>query len=108
MTLSECKYETVKPYAGRAARDHVSVSDTRNTLWFTYGDNGSVAGICGLLLLANGSARVKGVWVEPQQRGRGTGTAMTEALIATAKQRGTTRLECCAYNATFYESNGGG
>lgn len=104
---SECKlvevtYSYVYPYRRVAAKERVSVSDTKNTRWFrTVGHEG----FCGLIRASATTVRIKGVFVHPEYRGCGVGAAMTEALMAiaaTSKQK----MEVLAYNPAFYEDRG--
>lgn len=106
-TLRRVEYADVSPFKSAAARDHVSVSDTRETFWFLYEDDaGALIGFCGLLRTPLGG-RVKGVWVKPEFRGRGHGTAMTVALIQQATEElFFLRLEALAHNPKFYEGMG--
>lgn len=101
VTLRAVSYGTIAPYKAQAARDRVSVSDTKNTQWYMLpGQEGF-----GALLQTADAVRVKGVYVFPEYRGEGLGTALTEALIRVAIATGKT-LEVLAYNPGFYESRG--
>lgn len=104
--LERVVYADVAPFKSVAARDHVSISDTRDTFWFTYRFEGEVVGVCGLLRTALGG-RIKGVWVKPVHRGKGHGARMTRDLIATAiDDLFFLRLEALAHNPGFYEGLG--
>lgn len=94
-------YATVARWKAQAARDRVSVSDTKNTRWFNLA---SGEGFCGLIEIG-GMVRVKGVYVFPEYRGLGVGTAMTEELLTIAAATGKT-IEVLAYNPEFYELRG--
>lgn len=99
-------YSQIQPFASRAAKDHVSAKDSKNTLWFMYDNNRTEPCFCGLYDTGNGQ-RIKGVWVHPNRRKQGIGEQMTLALIDYAtKQLNTARVEVFAYNSTFYESLG--
>lgn len=106
MTVKESSFAEIRQFANRAAKDRVSISDTKKTTWFTILTDKDVIGIAGLMLLPNSAARIKGVWVKPDKRGYGIGTELTLHLVKLAKQNGVKRLEALAYNPTFYESHG--
>lgn len=105
--LLQVDYGFVAPFKSAAARDHVSVSDTRETYWFKYElDIHTMLGFCGLMRTTLGG-RIKGVWVRPELRGNGHGTAMTKALIEKAvDELFFLRLEALAHNPAFYEGMG--
>lgn len=96
----------VRPFKSAAARDHVSVSETRDTLWFVYEQGAEILGICALMRTKLGG-RIKGVWIDPQHRGRGHGRQMTIELIKHATgELLFPRLEALAHNPAFYEAMG--
>lgn len=103
--LLQVDYATVAPFKTAAARDHVSISDTRETFWFLWKDE-AVVGVCGVIRTTLGG-RIKGVWVKPNLRGAGAGRQMTEALIKYAiDEMFFLRLEALAHNPAFYEGMG--
>jgi len=105
-TLRRVDYAEVAPFKSAAAKDHVSIADTRETFWFAYEDGPKLIGFCGLLRTAFGG-RIKGIWVKPEFRGRGDGRAMTLALIKTAVDDLLFfRLEALAHNPAVYEGLG--
>jgi RimJ/RimL family protein N-acetyltransferase len=98
--LRPASYADVAPFRSAAARDHVSVSETRGTSWFLYED-GELIGLCALMKLQAG-ARIKGVWVRPELRGKGHGRQMTLDLIKHASDEMLLpRLEAYAHNPGF-------
>ena len=104
--LLQIEYAAVAPFKSAAARDQVSVSDTRETYWFLYKVDGELVGLCGLLRTTLGG-RIKGVWVKPEHRGKGHGTSMTRELIRQAIDvLFFLRLEALAHNPAFYEELG--
>jgi ribosomal protein S18 acetylase RimI-like enzyme len=104
--LRLASFAEVAPFKSAAARDHVSVSETRETYWFLYEDAGEMIGFCALLRTTLGG-RVKGVWVKPELRGKGHGREMTLALIKQAiNELFFLRLEALAHNPGFYEELG--
>lgn len=104
--LRPVEFAAVAPFKSVAARDHVSVSETRETFWFLYEDAGYVLGLCGLIRTPTGG-RIKGVWVKPEHRGQGHGQAMTLELIKRAvDELFFLRLEALAHNPKFYEAMG--
>jgi N-acetylglutamate synthase-like GNAT family acetyltransferase len=106
MQLIPVQLERVLKYKSRAARDHVAIGPTANTDWYIIGVDGAEVGCCAILYTRQ-AARIKGVWVEPGERGKGHGTAVTLALVAIAKGRdGVTAVEALAYNPAHYEAHG--
>lgn len=104
MDVRQVEFAAVKPYAARAAREHVSISDTRGTRWYEVKKGDKTAAIAGLLKTSHGY-RVKGVYVLPEERGTGIGTKLTEYLIAQCANE-FAMVEVFAYNPAFYEARG--
>lgn len=106
MALRRVSFQDVAPFKSAASRDHVSVADTRETFWFFYEVDGQMIGFCGVMRTALGG-RIKGVWVKPEFRGQGHGTAMTKQLIQQATDDLLfLRMEALAHNPAFYEGLG--
>jgi N-acetylglutamate synthase-like GNAT family acetyltransferase len=105
MTLAEVPFAVVQPLARRAARDRVSISNTRATRWFAAVQSGAIVGVAGLLKFSTG-LRIKGVWVDPAWRGRGIGDALTARLIAAAEEECAPAIEAFAYRPDYYEARG--
>jgi len=85
-------YPAVKPLAGAAARDHVSLKDTVSvpTQWFGMRDASGVYIVAGLLV-RRGQGRIRGVWCRPDYRGRGLSVRLMDHLVTVAQDQG-----CCA------------
>lgn len=81
MTVEQVPYELVKPLRSRAAKDGVSVKDSRDTQWFAAFHEGEIIG-CAAVFDMGGRARLKAVWVDPAYRGQGVGLKLTEARMA--------------------------
>lgn len=104
--LRQVDFAAVAPFKSAAARDHVSVSPTRETYWFLYEDGPHILGICAVMRTTLGG-RVKGVWIDPRHRKRGHGREMTGQLIRHAiNELFFLRLEALAHNPEFYEALG--
>ena len=99
MNVREVDYIEVRPWASRAARDHVDLADTPRTRWWKVDD----VACAGLMLVGHG-ARVKGVYVDPAFRGQGIGTELTEYVLAQCA--GLDFIEAYAWNAPWYEARG--
>lgn len=107
MMLERAPYGDIAPYASKAKKEGVSVSDTRQTSWFWGHSPAGRIGFCALLCAPKGFVRVKGVYVFPAHRGQGFGTAMTEELIRYAQDdQLASRLEAIAWNPAWYEARG--
>jgi N-acetylglutamate synthase-like GNAT family acetyltransferase len=105
VTPDEVSFADVLPFRGRAAAEHVSISDTRATRWFVLRKGKIIVAIAGLMKVGSGF-RIKGVWVDPAVRGRGLGTHLTGALMEVAEQACASTIEALAYNPAFYEGRG--
>lgn len=92
----------VKRFSGRAAKERVSIKDSKNTQWYLYDEDRAVIGI---YYKKPTVARIKGVWVAPEMRGQGIGTKITELFIDTLLKQGC-QIEVYAHNPSFYEQRG--
>lgn len=106
MNLLAIQYADALPFKSQAARDGVSISDTKQTDWWAWGDPLDFIGVCGAIMTSRG-ARIKGVWVRPASRRQGHGGAMTLELIRVlTEERMICYLEALAMNPGFYEALG--
>ena len=99
--IEKCSYTDVAWWREAAARERVALADTRDTLWFRYGGLA-----CAGLLTLQGGVRIKGVYVTPEARGKGVGTALTEFLIELVRSLGLGFVEAYAWNPGFYSARG--
>ena len=106
-TIAEAPFERVQPFGSRAAREHVSISDTRDTRWFVglRQPAGEVVGVAGLLRFRS-QLRIKGVWVDPAFRGRGLGNAFVQRFLAIADEECAPMIEAFVANTAYYQSLG--
>lgn len=104
MEISKATFKDVAPYASLAAKSRVSISDTKNTEWFTVNDFTSIMGFAGLMKVATGY-RIKGVFVHEKYRGLGIGNNVTQHLFNLCNDR-CANIEVYAYNDKFYIQNG--
>jgi ribosomal protein S18 acetylase RimI-like enzyme len=102
--ISKATFKDVAPYASLAAKSRVSISDTKNTEWFTVNDFTSIMGFAGLMKVATGY-RIKGVFVHEKYRGLGIGNNVTQHLFNLCNDR-CANIEVYAYNDKFYIQNG--
>ena len=105
MNLKDVSYAFVHRYKKQAEREHVSVSNTKNTRWFAAFVDEEMVGF-GAFILVGKVARVKGIYIFPEERGLGHGGRMTEAIFEEALNSGVGRLEAFALNPSFYEQRG--
>jgi N-acetylglutamate synthase-like GNAT family acetyltransferase len=105
VTVESVPFADIRHCIARAARDHVSLSDTRNTDWFVVREDGAIVGIAGLMAVQSGY-RLKGAWVDPAYRGRGIGLALTEKRIQLAEQRCGSFIETLSLHPAFFEARG--
>jgi ribosomal protein S18 acetylase RimI-like enzyme len=102
--ISKATFKDVAPYASLAAKSRVSISDTKNTEWFTVNDFTAILGFAGLMKVATGY-RIKGVFVHEKYRGLGIGNNLTQHLFDICNER-CANIEVYAYNDKFYIQNG--
>lgn len=79
----EVAYAEIAHLAGRAAKERVSIADTKGTTWFGAFDSELVG--CAAILVAGQKARLKACWIAPAYRGRGVGRALLAIRIAHAE-----------------------
>lgn len=95
-------YEVVAAWRSQAARDHVALGPTSNTIWYGAFDGEQLVGVAGLIRIGR-ALRIKGVYVPAAMRGKGIGTILTEHLIELCRDQ---FLEVLAYNPAFYQERG--
>ena len=98
--------EVLRQYGRAPAREHVSLTATQNTAWFLWGVQRDWIGFGALLTLNPRRVRVKGLWVRPEDRGRGWGTQGVRLLCDYAEQRGFTEVEQYAIRPQFWLDRG--
>jgi len=99
-------HSQIQPFVSKAAKDHVSAKDSKNTLWFMFDGNTAQPCFCGLMRV-HGGYRVKGVWVHPLRRSVGIGKQMTNELLDYAINVLNAQLiQVFAYKAEFYQAIG--
>lgn len=106
MDLMQVQYAVVKPFQSQAAKDRVSITETRSSpcRWYCVFGMDGVAGICGMArMLGSSRLRIRGVWVRREYRGKGIGSFMVKTLIRLAQDEpGISSIEACAINPKFY------
>lgn len=71
-------------------------------------DGGRVVGVCGLSVLWANLAEVYALAVTPDQRGKGVGRKLVEAVVEEARQLGIRRVMSLTYERAFFEKLGFG
>ena len=104
MRVKNISYTLVRPFVSKAAKDHVSLKDSKDTFWYGVEESDELIGIAGLLKVKNGY-RIKGVYIKPSLRGQGIGSTLTEFLINQCDSK-FAMIEAFAYNPSFYEKRG--
>lgn len=100
-------FSRLAPYTSKAAKDRVSLKDSRNTVWFaTFDLNGNLSA-CGGVYVMGHKARFKAIWTSPAFRSLGLGSALTDAMFRWAQdQINITLYEVYAYDAEFWQKRG--
>lgn len=107
LTLRRVDFETVAPLAREAARERVAVTNTAATTWLAVYDGARLVGCGGVLVTAGGQkARVKGIYMKPELRGRGVGSVLTQTLLDIARNQGVTVWEAYAHAPAWYLRRG--
>jgi len=97
--IEECGFEDIQPWRGAAAKERTSLNNAKGVTWFRIPGKACA----GLLWLAGGTrARIKSVYVGPEHRGQGLGTALTTHLTSHARAKGAHSMEVLAYNPRHY------
>lgn len=105
--LREAGIEEVHKWKRQAEREGVSVKETKGkTRWYVWEEVGEVLGFGGYIWATKTKARIKGIYVLPENRGQGVGVKMTEGIMAKAREEGAEKLEAVALNPKFYEERG--
>jgi len=105
------KFDMIKGFASRAAKERVSVKDTASTVWFGifenfYTEESELVGFGGVIIKGS-KARVKSIYVLPEHRGKGYGSLLTEHMIRAAQKIPHIKtLEAYAVNPKYYEALG--
>lgn len=105
MKIERVSFSSIAHLSSRAARDKVSLRDSRGTYWFRVLIDTDIAVVAGLMQVKSGY-RIKGVWCDSKYRGRGYGKCLTDYLIEWCSNQLASHIEVYAYNASFYESRG--
>ena len=103
--LRDSSYREVRRFKALGSKERVSISDTKNTLWFMIEVEGEPAGCCGLYLTMT-KARMKGDYVLPQYRGLGLGTLSSDFRIEKARELGYSLIETLTVNPDYYGKKG--
>ncbi|MBA3875603.1 MAG: hypothetical protein C0498_01480 [Anaerolinea sp.] len=103
MELRPIAHDDVRPYASRAAKEHVSLSEGATpTDWWGVFDGGRLVAFAGLLPLRNGY-RFRGAYTLPGERGKGYGTMLLTGLIDRVAPA---RIEAIALDPRIYDRLG--
>jgi ribosomal protein S18 acetylase RimI-like enzyme len=115
MVVTAVPFSAVAPWKSRAAREHVAVTNTRNTRWFAaYRDSDAaqrqgaegLLGFSGVIILRGSVGRIKGIWVRPEYRKLGAGRAVTQACIQEATECGCCLLEAISMHRRYWLGQG--
>lgn len=98
------KFDQIKKYASKAAKDGVSVKDTPSTMWFGIWDDDDLVGFGGLIIKLP-KARIKGDWVLPEHRGKGYGHELTNYRLSMCKKNPNIKvLEAYSLHPDYYKN----
>lgn len=100
--LQTVGYSKVKRFANSAAKERVSMKDSKNTTWFLYDEDIAVAGV---MIRQGHIYRIKGVWVNPIARGLGIGSKFTDFILTWCEATASI-VEAFAHNPKFYIERG--
>lgn len=111
MRIMAIQFTDAQRFARDAAKEHVAISDTKNTDWYGYSLSPAgvvplLVGVMGLMEVPGGGLRIKGVYVMPAHRGKGIGEKLVDVAISRADVECNSFLEALAYNWRFYERKG--
>lgn len=98
--------EVLRQFGRAPAREHVSLTATKGTGWFLWAAEGRFIGFGAVMRVNSHRARVKGLWVKPEERGRGWGTQGVALLCDLAEERGYIEVDQFAIAPAFWLSKG--
>ncbi len=105
--VEACEFAEAKPYASRAAREHVKVDCPADTWYFCVRSGSELMGFSALMV-RNGSARFKGDYTRPEYRRQGIASALMAARLAECERLGVKRMTafCTSLSLPLYQANG--
>jgi len=106
MKIEMVSYQAVAHLASKASREGVSISNSKDTVWFVLRDDAGVILSVGGLIKVKSGYRIKGSWVEPSQRGKGYGGAILEHRLKWAEDKLASHIETYSYNPESYLKRG--
>ncbi len=107
MKIRDCSFADIQHFASRAAKERVSITDTRDTRWHAaYDEAGNIVG-CGAVMFTRQTARLKAYFIEPSMRGSGLGSALVQKGIDTALDNpAINTIEVFSVNPKFFLAKG--
>lgn len=105
MKFVQVEYESIKGFRKLAKKDRVSLSETKNTLWFHIKRDEELMGFCGIFLAKN-KARLKGAWLLPQYRGMGNFDFINDCRLKVVKDYGYEKVEVFTLHRNHYTKRG--
>ena len=99
MNFIAVNYTEASKYKSKAAKEGSSITNTNNTTWLM---NKNKTACLGIIFLASGGCRIKGVFVDKEVRGQGIGNAITNFAILYARNGSRSYIEALAYNYNYY------
>ena len=104
-TVEPLTWSDVRPLAARAARDHVSITQTKGDLsWFGVRLADQVIGCGGLLVLSPTRYRLRAGYVVPTFRSRGIGTAILDHRLSLVPQDAS--VDAWSFQPSHYTARG--
>jgi N-acetylglutamate synthase-like GNAT family acetyltransferase len=106
--VHRAQWAEIAPFARQAARERVTVTDTSDaTLWFkTVDARGRVTGFAGVAAVGRSKARIRALWVVPEHRGTGLGTALGRACVDYALAARFTKVEVLTFDPGWLSHTG--
>jgi GNAT superfamily N-acetyltransferase len=101
--IVRARWPEIAPFARLAGRERVTVTDTADpTLWFkTVDECGRITGFAGVAAVGRSKARIRALWVVPEHRGAGLGTALGHACMHYALAARFAKVEILTFDPSW-------
>tara|TARA_Y100001937_G_scaffold30774_2_gene44178 strand:- start:7226 stop:7651 length:426 start_codon:yes stop_codon:yes gene_type:complete len=103
--LHQVNYESIKGFKNLAKKERVSLTETKDTMWFHVKHKKEIIGCCAIHL-GRKKTRLKGSWLLPQYRGRGSFKTINDYREKISKDLGYKKIEVLTLHKNHYAKRG--
>lgn len=105
-SVLEVPFSSIQHFAAPAAKEHVTIKESKKIRWFVVVSEDGTVGCAGLFQVRPGVVRIKGIFIDPAYRCKGLGSVLTEHVISVAVTDKCSRIEANVYKSEWYEARG--